>query len=323
MASTALSNIVDKSQIASYITATFPDNLPFVQYGAATFDSGSLVGNGGAFFTIPTFAPYTTDAEVNDGSASTPAAQTSYSDIAPVLHRKKVMGVDSVVKSALGKGDANAVNEQIASQSVEYWALQANNALVRVLGALFDPSNGVLRTTHKNLIGVGSDDAVPASFNAIVDTAVLHGDQFKDIAAMVCHSKVWGNLMKEAGSKASFMPFGNDFIPVYAGIPVVLSDNVFTSGSGTYKLYHTYLIRPDALYVGIQRDINTVVGTDATVPRDIIAQEFDFVAMVRGNKWNSVTANPTDAELATATNYTKTAPANKLIGVTCLCSNAV
>lgn len=322
MASLLPSNVAVPAPIADTLAAFITQKSAFTASAAAgaNFNAGAQMG--GDFFALSRWNEDTTAAEVIDGSASTPGSVANYKDVAPVLRRKRVRGIVDGVDAALGQQIAVNPTEAILTQAAAYWAREIDNTFVKTLTGLFDSSSGVLRTTHRSAIGVASGTAVPASFNAIVDAGTLLGDNFNDLAILVCHSKVWGNLQKETGSKANWIPIGNELVPFYSGLRVILSDFVPTSGSGTYKKYTSLLLRPGALYLAVQQEMREIVEINATVPEVRLTQTMHWAGVCHGIKWNVATTNAADSDLTTATNWAKATSVDKEIGIVALETNA-
>ena len=327
MASTALSDIIKASPLAQYVPAALPDHIELVRSGCAVMDYEAIAAQGGDFISIPKFVEDTAADEVNDGTtASTPGAITSYKDIGAVLHRKRVRGVDDVIKAAIGRNDANAVNDEIGRQNLYYWAKRMQTAAMKVAAGVFDPSTGPLLATHVNTTGVSAGTPVPASFGALVDTSALLGDNMGDFTCMITPSKVWANLIKENAAKVTVqyigVPGGQLELKTYNGMMVYVDDTYGTTGSGAYKLYTTFLCRGGCMYFAIQRQMAFGYEYQGLYPREILTSTLDFVAAIRGVKWGVSTTNPTNSDLATASNWTKVATNDKEIGMVALRSNA-
>lgn len=111
----------------------------------------------------------------------------------------------------------------------------------------------------------------------------------------------------------------------YDGKEVILSDQLGSTGSGAFKVYTTLLIRPGALAFAFQRGMETMLSYIPLQNSDVLVQSLAYAAHVRGVKWSgtasSAQGGATDAELATATNWTKVAT-TKEIGIAALCANA-
>jgi len=322
MASLLPANVAIPVPIADTLSAFISQKSAFAASAAAgaNFNAGAQMG--GNFFSLGRWKEDTTAAEVIDGSASTPGAVASYADIAPILRRKRVRGIVDGVDAALGQQISVNPTQAILEQAAAYWAREIDNTFVQSLTGLFDGSSGVLRTTHRSPMGVASGTPVPASFSLLVDAGTALGDNFNDLAILVCHSKVWANLQKEAGSKATYIPMGNVLVPVYNGMRVILSDFVPTSGSSTFKKYTSIMLRPGALYLAVQREMREIVEINATVPEVRITQTMHWACAMRGIKWNVTTANPADSDLYTPGNWAKASAVDKEIGIVALETNA-
>lgn len=329
--STGLTDIVKAAPVADYMLAELPEKLPFLASGAATLDFEQIAKEGGDFITVPKLSFDTVASEKNDGTeTSTPGKIYSYKDIAAVAHRKRVRGVDNVVKAALGTGQADVIARAIVSTAAPYWGLEMTRSTVNVLAGLFKTS-GPLATSHKKINANTSAGAVlPASSAKLIETMAMLGDSMNDFAGAVMHSKVFSDLLNESNAKAAFVPMaGGQLQAVWMGKPVYLSDLCYASGTDKYKIYHTYLFRPGALFYSWQRDIETLYGLEARFPREILTQTADYAVHVRGVKWGVTTTNPADSDYATVGNWatcvlegTSTAIDRRLIGVACLESNA-
>ena len=324
MGATALGDIINPVAISAYFNAFLLDHLVFMDSGAATVDFDSLTGSGGDSITIKRFAEDTTADEVNDGSQGTISGLSSVKDVGVVLHRKRIRGVDDVIKAVLGTGDADAVNREIAVQNTYYWSKRSEGSLVNVLGGLFDDTAGVLRTSHRNKVSAN------ANYAAVIDSIKLLGDNMNDLALMIVHPKVWADLCKETASKANFLPLaGPDGSlarqPFYDGKRVIISQQVPKVTISSTDYYSTFFCRPGSLYFSYQRTMGAYYQLQADYPREIITTTMDFVAHVRGTKWvgSFPAGGPLNSDLATAANWNKANTAqDKEIGVVQLLSEA-
>lgn len=314
MAATGLSDIIKPVAISRQFQALLFDHLVFAASGAATMDFEEDAKMGGDTITVKRFGEDAVADEVNDGSASTAGNITSVKDVAVVLHRKRVRGVDDVVKAALGTGDADAVNAEIARTQAYYWTKMSEQALVNVLKGLFDDTAGILKDTHRVV------DTNPHSFNGIVDSMAKLGDNMNDLSIMIAHSKSFAALKKEVGGKANYIaitgPDGKiEPQPFYDGRRVLLSDQFpLTTISGT-DYYPVFLCRAASMAFAYQRNIQLAYQMNALVPTEVLTATLDFAPHVRGTKWGGA-ANPTNSALTTAGSWTLTDSAQtKFVGV--------
>ena len=323
---TALGDVLQRTPISDYIAAMLPDATAFANAGILNTQFSPLLAGGGSSVEIRRFTVDATASELDDGSTSEGNKLSSYKDIAVVTRRKRVRGVDFQTVAALG-GDAVAM--EIANESAYYWGRDIDTALSKVCTALFDASNGVIRTTHKSAKAAASGAIVTANYPLLIDLAKLGGDAMQEYRYLVAHPNVWADLVKDSAAKPLANPaVGGSALQAagtFAGWQVFLSDRVPTSGSSPYKIYSTFLFKPGALGLMWQQNVVTRTQYDAYKNADIITQSVAYAPHVFGVKWSgtaSSAAGPTDAELATATNWTKVATNDKEIGVLCLTTNA-
>ena len=338
-APTTLSDVLYPQAVSDYMNAALPDHLALVQSGAASLDLRAVAEMGGNTLNLRKFTEDTTDAELDAGTALTGAVQGSYLDIAVVTRRIRSRTVNSAIMAALGTGNPNAVNDEIARQSTYYWARETEKALVNVAAGLFDASSGVLKTTHRIDEGVATGPLVHANYSGLVDAAALLGDNMEDFIAMLVHSKHWAWLKKEKAIKidevvpldpGTGLPLTDEAgiplkpIKYYDGKVVILWDRIARTGSAGFYKYTSLLVRRGAFGLGFQSDVNTRYFYDGTKNTDTINQPAAFAPHCFGVKWigtASSAAGPTNAELATAGNWSKVATNDKEIGLVAYVAN--
>lgn len=335
---THIGDLTLRTPVSDYIEANLPDQVAFLSSGAASIQFNDLAQLGGSTITLRSFSEDSTAPDLDDGSAVDGVNISKYDDVMVITRRRRTRGVDRAVRAGLGTDQADAVINELQRQSTYYWAKVIETSMVNVISGLFDASSGVLRTTHKNLIGVASGSVVKASYGALVDTAGLLGDNMEKFSMMLVHSKLWVDLKKENGAKCDYVPIMDSAgTPVmdpngrpllrrfYDGKEVILSDQMGSTGSGSYKIYPALLIRAGALAFAFQRNLETILSFVPLQNSDVMIQALAYAAHVRGVKWtgsaSSAQGGATDAELATATNWSKVA-ANKEIGIVGLFANA-
>jgi hypothetical protein len=320
------------------MSAALPDHLALMSSGAATLDLTPVAQMGGSTLQLRHFAEDTTRAELDDGTDADGAVMPSWLDVAVITRRRRSRAVNSAVMDALGRGPA-AVNDEIGRQGAYYWAKEIETALVNVITGVFDPSSGVLRTTHLHDIGVSAQTPVKASYGGLVDASARLGDNMDDFIALCVHSKHWADLKKENAQKIDYQPMRDEAgMPImdetgrpvrplrfYDGKLVIVWDQIASTGSGSFKKYTSILVRRGALGIGFQKDVNTRVYYNGSKNQDWIIQPAAFASHLHGVKWVGTAASPagpTNAELATATNWTKVATNNKEIGLVAFVANA-
>lgn len=322
MSSLLPSDVILPVPVADTITALITSKSAFMASAASGADLDAGARLGGDFYSKANWKEDTTADEIIDGSSSTPGNVGAYAAIAPVLRRKRVRAVVDGVEAAMGSMLSVAPTQELMNQAATYWAKRIDNVFISELTALFDASSGVLRTTHKLSKGVTSGSIVKADFASLIDAGNLLGDNSFDLSIGIVHSKVMGDLRKEAAQKANYVMFGGRPAMVIDGMIYLQDDDVPTSGSGTYKKYTSIMLRPGALWLALQQQMREIVEIDAKVPETVITQTMHFACAIQGIKFVHTSAALTNAQLATASYWQKSAPVDKQIGVVALETNA-
>lgn len=156
----------------------------------------------------------------------------------------------------------------------------------------------------------------------LVDALAKRGDKSSDVALWVMHSKVYYDLVKnQINQKIDGVSDFNIFsgMPVTLNRPVLVIDSpaLFNAGSSTASsaddVYYTFGLAPGAVTVKESEDrflfVDTVTGIENTSLLWIA--EFAYDIGVAGMKFSTGTTNPTDANLATNTNWTQAATDTK------------
>lgn len=330
MASTNIASLAAlTSPVEAFATAAIPDRIVFMQSGAMANDLSALAGEGGAGVTLRKWSDYTTAAVADDGTAPTIQSLASYKEYAPVTRRRFYFGVNNYVGNAMGPG-VDPLTE-LGNKTTYRWTREIEKAMVSQLAGLFDASAGVLRTSFLNNVAVTSGTVVPASVNHVIDTAALLGDNLSDLAIAIAHPKVIADLTKELAGKVTDAQFiagnGNSItISRIMGLAFYPSEQVSVTGSGAYKIYTTYILRPNALRLGMQGPMSIRTQYSAAYNRDEVTEALGFLVHTNGVTYSGAVSDAeggvTNTELATATNYA-TAYANaKEVGVVALRTNA-
>lgn len=304
MAATLISDVIVPQPVVDMVLRAVTYKSAFVGSGAAAFDP-SMQGQAGHFFEVPEWNEDATAAEKIDGNASTPTGLTQNVSIGPYSHRKRARSWVGNVPAVLGS--LMDPNQAIIDSAADFFARDLDQIIINVCKGLFYASTGAIVGTHMSSIAAASTAIKAASFSTFLDARSVLGDNNKDLAIAVFHSKQWNDLRKEAGSKATYIAIGNEQVPFYDGMRVIESDNVPTSGSGQFKKYTGFLVGPGAIYVAVQQAIKEWSAIAPLVPRADITQTMSIGACVRGTKWAVTTTNPDLSDLATAGNWAKSA----------------
>ena len=116
------------------------------------------------------------------------------------------------------------------------------------------------------------------SYDVIVDALLKWGDKFpRSEAMLVTHSKVYGDIVKSAEIKEASYFGGSTMqtarVPVIAGLPVYVSDNV-TLDTGVYT---NLIVRRDALRFGMRQDVEMEIKTEKGNTMRYLDADFRYV----------------------------------------------
>ena len=129
-----------------------------------------------------------------------------------------------------------------------------------------------------------ADDAV-IDYDSVVDALLLWGDKFpRSEAMLVVHSKVYSDVLKTAQIKeASYFGAGtmqSARVPVLAGMPVFVSDNVTvtTDGAGAgIDNYTNLIVRRNSLRFGMRQDVEMEIKNQIGNTMRYLDADFRYV----------------------------------------------
>lgn len=314
MAVTKLADIIVPSIFAPYMAEKTTELSEIIAAGIAERDPyfDSLASGGGKTVEMPFWDDLTGDSQLMSDSADlTVNALTADKDIAAINNRANAWGANDLAKWISGADPSGAIAERIAG----WWARATQRIMIKILTGLFDNTNGVLRTTHRSNIYT---DVVAGSITAAMrltgdtfnDAKQLLGDAKDKLTAVAMHSATENYLVKQ--DLIDYIPDseGKSRIRTFQGHRVIVDDNCPATAGTNATAYMTYLFGFGAFAWGEGAlDPNEAVETDRQVlsSNDIIASRRRFILHPRGVKWSGTAAgaSPSDAELATGTNWTK------------------
>ena len=110
------------------------------------------------------------------------------------------------------------------------------------------------------------------------------------------------------GSIAPAYASGNNTVPTYCGLRVIVSDDVSTTGSGASTEYSTYFFTPGAVASGEQAGMTMETDRDILAKSNAMAVDLHYCYHPVGTKWAVTTTNPdrtSTAGLAKVANWSK------------------
>jgi hypothetical protein len=177
-----------------------------------------------------------------------------------------------------------------------------------------------------DITGESVDTITP---DALARALTLFGDQSTQIVAWAMHSKPYFNLLRNAISEkiygeANVVVYGGT--PGTLGLPVVITDAALVEDDSSHDIYYTLGLTQAALEC-IQSEPDEITAQTVQGKANLIHRiqgEYAINYKMRGLSWvtGSGGTNPTAAEMATYTNWTRVFASNaKHLPGVCLISN--
>ena len=279
---------------------------------------------GGDFVNVPFFsANLSGDFEVlTDSSSLTPGKITTDKQVGVILHRGRAFESRDLAALAAGSDPMAAIGQKIGA----YIANQRQKDLLSCLDGVF----GSVNSTDSNaaffgltIDGGSGDSPTGLSPRHVAKAKALLGDQGDKLAAVCVHSAIYYDLVERkmvdyvlatdgnggsataSGGSIAGAYGGNDTVPTYCGLRVIVSDDVTTTGSGASKEYSTYFFTQGAVASGEQAGLTTETDRDILAKSDAMSIDLHYCYHPVGAKWAVTTTNPTPAELQTVSNWSK------------------
>ena len=284
---------------------------------------------GGDYINVPFFkANLSGDFEVlTDSTSLTPGKITADKQVGVILHRGRAFESRDLAALAAGADPMAAIGAKIA----DYVANQRQKDLLSCLAGVF----GTLGTTTSaaaffglTIDGESGDTPTVLSPRHVAEARSLLGDQGDKLAAVALHSKVYYDLVERraidyvsagdarftADATANPAAFGGSIagayggdnsVPTYMGLRVIVSDDVQVEGSGASSEYATYFFTQGAVASGEQMGMQTETDRDILAKSDAMSIDLHYCYHPVGSKWGVTTSNPTRAQLATVGNWSK------------------
>ncbi len=280
---------------------------------------------GGDFVNVPFFsANLSGDFEVlSDSSSLTPGKISTDKQIGVILHRGRAFESRDLAALAAGSDPMAAIGQKIGA----YIANQRQKDLLACLDGVFGSINANSSSSAFFDLCIDSesgDTPTGLSPKHVAKARSILGDQGDKLTAVCMHSKVYYDLVERkmvdyvlasdgnggsatasGGTIAPAYAGGNDTVPTYCGLRVIVSDDVSTTGSGSSTEYSTYFFTAGAVASGEQAGLTTETDRDILAKSDAMAIDLHYTYHPVGSKWAVTTVNPTRSQLQTVGNWSK------------------
>lgn len=270
MALTTRSNLVIPEILADAVQGQFEGMRALYGTGAAVVNDSLPAGaRGGDTIRVPYFG---TLGELDDltaeGAAAVPTALAMSSEQATVQHSAKAVEITAWAQLAAAYADPYA---EAARQFRIMAERRADKALLDAATASLPGSQivDVYNSTVPKVLG----------WDTMVDAKLAWGDEQGDIAALVVHSKVLGDLMKQKDTtgRPLFVDAADGALPRFAGVPIIVSDRATKSADSPAK-YESLLVKKGALVLWYAKTPSVDADKDITRDTEVLAMHVYWVA---------------------------------------------
>jgi hypothetical protein len=278
---------------------------------------------GGDYVNIPFWkANLTGDFEVlSDSTSLTPGKITADKQVGVILHRGRAFESRDLAALAAGADPMAAIGAKVADYVAHQRQKDLLACLAGVFGAVEDTTNAAF--IDLTIDGATGDSPTVLSPRHVAEARSLLGDQGDKLAAVAMHSKVYYDLVErkaidyvstldargttstQSGGSIAGAYGGDNSVPTYMGLRVIVSDDVQTNGTGATTEYATYFFTQGAIASGEQMGMQTETDRDILAKSDAMSIDLHYCYHPVGSKWGVTTSNPTRTQLATVGNWSK------------------
>ncbi len=324
MAVTQLANVnFASAQFKEALAATFTDKLRIYNDLLRPLPDSVVSSNDkGYYVSLPAYNALTDSfSQITAGGTLTPVAMSQRLERAAWLSREFAVSSEQMVAIVAG-------TDPIAEAANQFGTLIAKEVQSAAISALTGVFTTALLTTH-----VLDDTGNIVSAEKLLAAKLKIGDAMDMLGVMICNSKVYGDMITKSiaiQSGASTESYSSGEVGRALGM-AVMAEDALTLAGGIYK---TYLAAPGAVGFKFrnrpQQALNSAnivnVATDNGViaefessrqhltggGTDTVSCRISFLVHPLGMQF-AESVNPTNASLATGSNWTKVVTDDKLI----------
>ncbi len=313
MAYTKIADVIQPELFAQYVIDKTTEKSEIMNAGVVENNAelNRLITGGGTILTMPKWNDLSGNSQVlDDTNPITVSNITSKSELATLLIRANAWGAHELAGALAGDDPMRVIAERVA----DWWVRDEKKNIMSILNGVFSASNmsGLVSD-----ITSATDPKISA--NAVLDAKQLMGDASDLLTMIYMHSATFTELQKQ--NVIQFIPVAESKIqiPTYLGYRVVCDDSAPVDTSGTTPKYTTYLLARGAIQRGMGTPVSlTSVETDrdSLGSTDYLINRQAKVLHPKGISWiggaNITGATPSDAELATGTNWNRVSDIKKI-----------
>ena len=324
-----LADIVKRNNLSTYVSEAIKERSLFLKSGAVARNTLLDAREGGTRIQVPEFNPVSPTEEIMDGTATwgtstagylTPQKIGTATQIATICHRGFAYAVDDVAMLAAGEDPMGHIRNQLAD------AINKKNSerLFSQLAGLFGTalSGNAIDKGVAAASGADEDNFLTAS--TVAEARSKLGERGDELDVLVVHPSV-GFYLYQVGlltfstsalAASGAVTWGGGGVGVgarsigqFAGCDVIMDPSVNTvaPGTSTHQIeFYCYLTKRGTILEGVQQDLRIEADRNVLSKQDVLSVDYHGAYHVMGTKWTNASDNPTNANLATAGNWSAT-----------------
>lgn len=313
MAVTKIADVIQPELFAQYVIDKTTEKSEIMNAGVVENNSelNRLITGGGTILTMPKWNDLSGKSQVLDDANPIQVNNiTSKSELATLLIRANAWGAHELAGALAGDDPMKAIAERVA----DWWVRDEKSNIMSILNGVFASASmsGLVKD-------ITSDTNKAISANAVLDAKQLMGDASDLLTMIYMHSATFTELQKQ--NVIQFIPISESkiSIPTYLGYRVVCDDSAPVDTSGSTPKYTTYLLARGAIQRGIgtpatltqvETDRDSLGSTDYLINRQAKVLHPKGISWIGGA--NITGPTPSDAELATGTNWNRVSDIKKI-----------
>jgi Major capsid protein 13-like len=319
---TRLADIIEPVTYLQYQKEYKPEKYSILEssvVGPVDPSVASQMTSGGSIVDMPFWQDIARDEPVIQNDDPSTSVEPKKMTAAVGLARKRYIAQAwsaTRLAGVVATGNGQDPLRQIVDFTTNYWRYDAQHTIVKCLDGVL--ADNVSNDSSDMLTSVYSDIATPLAANKISYAAVnaarlTMGDFADELGIIVCHSKVWGDMLNQEG--ISYIQPSNfpKNVAMFGGLTVIVNDDCTTASGSNSTKYRSYLLGPNSVSYAVHLPPDAVAtqreelqgqgsGVDYLVNRRhnlIHINGFSFVSGSVAGK------SATWAELATASNWNR------------------
>lgn len=304
MPETKLADVIVPEIFSPYVINATIEKSAFFQSGIAAAVPDVSVPNGGKTVNMPHWNDLDGDDDVVDDTTNLAINKiTTGQDEAVILGRAKVFGASDLSAELAGDDPMRVIADRFG----DYWARKLQTALINTLaGAMGTTLSGGSMAANTLNISALSGAASYFDADSFLDACQKLGDAQDALAGCAVHSATYNRMLKDDLIDFVKPSDAADAVPTYIGKRVIVDDGMPKTSAGVYT---TYIFGPGA--IGYAEGSPKTPSEPGREPLqsggvDYVVNRRRLVMHPRGIRWiGNVSPSPTNAQLATTSNWSR------------------